>query len=415
MSRPAQAAPLHPVAAAVCGAVSIGMLLVLPVVGGPEAEPGLPPPPGSAGWWVVVAVLAAQALGVAWAGRFPAVVPPVLAAVALVLVWAAPGGTVSLGGVAGLAAVYLAVVSRPGPRTWAGLALTAAVVATGQFLDEVRAGAPDIAPAVVRAVLQGIIVVGLALLLGLVNAAQRDARRAREHEVLALRREQDALLQAAVSRERMAMSRELHDIAAHHMSGIALMAAAMDRQIDADPAAAKDSARQVRAQSRAVLDDLRRLVGLLREDADATRPVEGLDALAALVETRRAAGAEIDLVVPPGDLDHGLGPLARLVAHRMVQESLTNAAVHAPGARCVVEIGEPRDGRLAVTVRNAAPTGPDPGPGGGFGLLGMAERAQLVGADLSYGATADGGWEVRLVLPVEDPAPAPTTPPEDPA
>jgi signal transduction histidine kinase len=234
--------------------------------------------------------------------------------------------------------------------------------------------------------------------------------------VQALRREQDALLQAAVARQRVAMSRELHDIAAHHMSGIALMAAAMDRQIDSDPAAAKRSARQVREQSSAVLDDLRRLVGLLREDADAARPVETLDAVSALVEARRAAGAEIDLVLPAERQE--VGPLAQLVAYRMVQESLANAAAHAPGARCVVEIGEPRGGRLAITVRNGPPTGPDPGPGSGFGLVGMAERAQLVGGDLTCGATPDGGWEVRLTLPVEDPistvgAPAPL--PEAPA
>jgi signal transduction histidine kinase len=71
-----------------------------------------------------------------------------------------------------------------------------------------------------------------------------------------------------------------------------------------------------------------------------------------------------------------------------------------------------------ISVRNGAPTGPDPGPGGGFGLVGMAERAQLVGAELTYGPTVDGGWEVRLTLPVGEtvstiPAPAPL--PEDPA
>jgi signal transduction histidine kinase len=203
------------------------------------------------------------------------------------------------------------------------------------------------------------------------------------------------------------------------MSGIALMAAALDRQIDADPATAQRSARQIREQSSAVLDDLRRLVGLLREDADATRPLETLDAVSALVETRRAAGSEIDLVVPAGSTGPGagLGPLAQLVAYRMVQESLANAAAHAQGARCAVEIGDPHDGRLTIAVRNGAPAGPDPGPGGGFGLVGMAERAQLVGGDLTYGVTPDGGWEVRLTLPVEDtistmraPAPLPEAP-----
>ncbi len=407
MSRPAQArrrrAPLHPVAAVVCGLVSIGMLLVLPAATAAEPELGLPPV-GGAGWWTAAAVLGLQALAVAWVGRFPTTVLAGLAVAPLVLAWAAPGGAFSFTVIAELAAVFLAVVARPPRRTWVALAVAALLLTTAQIVNEVRTGAPDFAVTVVGALLQGLVVVGTPLLLGLVVAAQRDAREARDHEVQALRREQDALLQAAVSRERMAMSRELHDIAAHHMSGIALMAAAMDRQIDTDPAAAKQSARQVREQSRTVLDDLRRLVGLLREDADATRPVESLDALSALVETRRAAGAEIDLVVPAGSAVHGAGtgPLAQLVVYRMVQESLANAAVHAPGARCAVEVGEPRDGRLTITVRNGAPTGPDPGPGGGFGLLGMAERAQLVGADLSYGATPDGGWEVRLTLPVED-------------
>jgi signal transduction histidine kinase len=325
----------------------------------------------------------------------------------------------SLTTVAELAGVFLAVVARP-PRLWVTLAAAALLLATAQFLNEVRSGAAGPGAAVAIALLQALVVVGLPLLLGLVVAAQRDAREARDQEVAALRREQDALLQAAVSRQRVAMSRELHDIAAHHMSGIALMAAAIDRQIDSDPATAKRSARQIREQSSAVLDDLRRLVGLLREGADATRPVETLDAVSALVETRRAAGAEIDLVVPAEGIGPGagLGPLAQLVAYRMVQEALANAAAHAPGARCAVEIGAPHDGRLTITVRNGAPAGPDAGPGGGFGLVGMGERAQLVGADLAYGATPDGGWEVRLTLPVEDPistmrAPAPL--PEAPA
>lgn len=421
VSRPAQApeidsgrraAPLHPAAAAGSGLFAICLLLALPAVTAAEPHPGLPRL-GDAGWWTVVAVLVVQAAAVAWVGRFPSTVLPGLTALPLVLVWLVPGGAFSATAVAELAAVFLAVVARP-PRRWLLLVVTALLLATGQVLNQVRAG-EGLGTAVAGGLLQGLSVVGLPLLFGLVVAAQRDTREARHHEVQALRREQDALLAAAVSRERMAMSRELHDIAAHHMSGIALMAAAMDRQIDTDPATAKHSARQVREQSRAVLDDLRRLVGLLREDADATRPVESLDAVAALVENRRAAGAEIDLVVPAGSPEQGVGPLAQLVVYRMVQESLANAAVHAPDARCAVEIGEPRHGRLAVVVRNGPPTGPDPGPGGGFGLVGMAERAQLVGADLTYGATPGGGWEVRLTLPVEDALStlrAPTTLPE---
>ncbi|WP_147260449.1 sensor histidine kinase [Pseudonocardia hierapolitana] len=399
--------------AAVCGLVSIAMLLALPAVAGTDPDAHALPRPGGAGWWTMVAVLVLQATALAWVRRFPATVLPGLAAVPLVLAWVAPGAAFSLTAVAELAGVFLAV-AHPARRPWIALVATALLLATGQFLNEVRGGTSDIAAAATGALLQALVVVGLPLLLGLAIAGQREAREARDQEVQALRREQDALLQAAVSRQRVAMSRELHDIAAHHMSGIALMAAAMDGQIDADPAAAKRSARQVREQSRAVLDDLRRLVGLLREDADAARPVETLDAVSALVETRRAAGLEIDLVVLAGSPGSGagLGPLAQLVAYRMVQESLANAAAHAPGAPCAVEIGGPHGGRVTIAVRNGAAAGPDPGRGGGFGLVGMAERAQLVGGELTYGATTDGGWEVRLTLPVEAPistmrAPAP--------
>ncbi|GAA5115295.1 sensor histidine kinase [Pseudonocardia adelaidensis] len=419
VSRPAQAprrpAPLHPVVATVCGLVSIGLLLALPAAAARDPEVGPPPHPFGSGWWTVAAVLVLQAVAVAWVGRFRTTVLPGLAALPLVLSWAVPGPAFTLTAVAELAGVFLAVVAHGPRRPWVALAATALLLATAQCLNDVRSGASDPATAAVGGLGQAVVVVGLPLLVGLVVAAQRDAREARHQEVAALRREQDALLQAAVSQQRVAMSRELHDIAAHHMSGIALMAAALGRQIDSDPATAKRSAREIRAQSSAVLDDLRRLVGLLRDGSDAGRPVETLDALSALVATRRAAGTEIDLVLPAAT--PGVGPLAQLVAYRMVQEALANAAAHAPGARCTVEVGDPHDGRVTISVRNGAPAGADPGPGGGFGLIGMAERAQLVGGDLTYGATQDGGWEVRLTLPVEDvistmraPAPLPEAP-----
>jgi signal transduction histidine kinase len=347
MSRyPPPMAPTSPTArtalrllpAAASGAVSFGLLLSLPLIGAADPALGLPRP-GGAAWWTVAAVLVAQAVALVGVGRFPTAVLPGLAALPLVPAWVTPGPAFSLTAVAELAGVFLAVVARPSRRTpWVALAATALLLATGQFLNEVRSGRSTAAVAGTGAVAQALVVVGLPLLLGLVVAAQRATLESRRAEVAALRREQDALLQAAVSRQRVAMSRELHDIAAHHMSGIALMAAAIARQIDVDPAAAKDSARHVREQSRAVLDDLRRLVGLLREDVDVPRPIETLEAVAALVGSRRAAGARIDLRVPVGGRLPGPGPLAQLVAYRMVQESLANAAEHAPGAPCTVEI-----------------------------------------------------------------------------
>jgi signal transduction histidine kinase len=420
MSPPVQAhrsRPLHPGAALGSGVAAIGLLLFLASAAAADPDLGPVPGPGEAVWWVVAAVLLAQAVAVAWTGRAPAVVLPGLAAVALVLVPVAPGPAFTITAVAMLVAVFLAVVAHPLRRLWVPLAAAGVLLAAGQFLTVGARSAPEAAGAAgTGAALQALVVIGLPLLFGSVVAARRDAHEAHRLELVALRREQDALLQAAVSRQRTALSRELHDIAAHHMSGIAVLAGALDRQIETDPSTARQSARQIREQSRAVLTDLRRLVGLLREEADAARPPETLDAVSALVEARRAAGAEITLVLPTEHVEPG--PLAQLVAYRMVQESLANAAVHAPGAPCAVQISTPSQGRLVISVRNGAPTGPDPGPGGGFGLVGMAERAQLVGAELTYGPTVDGGWEVRLTLPVGEtvstiPAPAPL--PEDPA
>ncbi|MGI5499116.1 sensor histidine kinase [Lentzea sp. CA-135723] len=392
--------PLYPVPALGSGVVSVGMLLLLPVAVGADPSVGPVPAAGTAAWWAVVAVLLAQAVVVAWAGRAPAVVLPLVPAVALLSVPAAPGAAFSFTAVAVLVAVFLAFVARPARPLWPSLVAAGVVLAVGQFITVGALGAAGVGAAVVGSVVQALLVIGMPLLVGSVIAARQDVHEAGRQELAALRREQEALLEAAVSRQRTALSRELHDIAAHHLSGIAMMAAAVARQIDTDPATAKHSVTQIREQSRAVLADLRRLVGLLREEAGAVRPVETLGAVTGLVETWRAAGVEVELLVPAHWEEPG--PLAQLVAYRMVQESLANVAAHAPGASCTVEVGTPVDGRLAISVRNGVPTGADPGPGGGFGLVGMAERAQLVAADLRYGPTPDGGWEVRLSLPLEE-------------
>ena len=80
-------------------------------------------------------------------------------------------------------------------------------------------------------------------------------------------------------------------------------------------------------------------------------------------------------------------------------DSVANAATHAPGANCRVEIDDREPGHLSVLVSNDGAHAPDLGPGGGFGLVGMRERAELVGAKVHYGATEGGGWEVRLTIP----------------
>lgn len=180
------------------------------------------------------------------------------------------------------------------------------------------------------------------------------------------------------------------------------MTAAIERQIDTNPETAKRSVRQVRLQSTAVLDDLRRLVGLMREDADAPRSVTSLATVSELVDQQRGSGAAVELrVLPAADrrpVGEGLGTLAQLAVYRIAQESLTNAARHAPGAPVVVEIDDRLDDALALTIINE-PARAKPSSASGFGLLGMQERADLLGATLRYGSQPQGGWQVRVEVP----------------
>lgn len=375
-------------------------MLVLPrlMAADPASFGGL----SARGLWPAAAAVTAQAVALLWARRRPGVVLGVVAAAPLAVAAATDEATFSLTRVALLVAVFLAAVRLPLRRLRTTLIVAAAVVVAGELINASTVADP--VAAVGESLLQAAAVIGVPLLLALVVAARRDAGAAHRRELDAVARERDALVAAAVAGERAAMARELHDIAAHHLSGIALMAAAVDRQIDSDPAAARRSVQQVRAQSRAVLDDLRRLVGLLREDTGAPRRVETLAAVPALVAERQAAGMAVAFRVLPARADRelgaGVGPLAQLVAYRMVQESLANAARHAPGASCTVQV-EDEDADVVVTVVNGP--GGDPAETGseatGFGLLGMTERAGLVAARLTYGPTADGGWAVTLQIP----------------
>ena len=393
---------------------ALGLLAWLPphLVG--EHRLGARLQPGTIAWWVIAGVLVAQSvlvLAVARIATWPLVV---IAALPLVLVFAPVPtlGLYTLSAIAEATGVFLAAATVPLVRLRAPLAGAASLVALGQLLNGLRSGGSFTAGSISAAVGQAVVVMGLPLLIGALVAARRAVEEFSRRQFAALRGEQEALLTAAIARQRIAMSRELHDIAAHHLSAIALLAAAIGRQVDSDPVAAKASAAQVRAQSRAVLVDLRRLVGLLREDAEAARPVQTVEALTAVVRDRRAAGADVELTMTSFAESRAVevGPLGQLVVHRMVQESLSNAAAHAPGARCTVEVDVVDDGELMILVRNDAAQISVPDPLGeerasGFGLVGMAERAQLVGGALSYGPTEVGGWFVRLTVPFDD-APA---------
>lgn len=394
-----------------CGALAAGFLVAATLLHAADPQVALGMPGfGEPVWWWAVLVLTAQA--VALAAR-PGATPGVLVAVAAgVPALAVLGEGVGTALVAVLVAAYETAVDRGPGRGRSALVVAAVLVAVGVAASEHLIGSA--APAVVVAgVLQALGAVGLPVLAATVVGARREAREAQADTLAARTRERDALVQVAVERERTAMARELHDIAAHHLSGIAVMTGAIGRQIDVDPAGAKVAVAQVREQSTAMLRDLRNLVVLLRDtdapdEADGAVRMETVAGVAELVAGARASGVDVSLE-HAGPVDElaatgAVGPLAQLVVYRTVQEALANAVRHAPGAPCEVRL-DARDGvALVVTVRNDPPPARDAVPPHppGYGLVGMRERAEVTGATLRYGPRAAGGWEVRLVVPAAD-------------
>ncbi|WP_444947540.1 sensor histidine kinase [Micromonospora ureilytica] len=221
-------------------------------------------------------------------------------------------------------------------------------------------------------------------------------------------REQRTKVQAAIGAERSRMARELHDVAAHHLSGMVVQAAAVERLIDRDPAAAKAGVAWIRSQGKETLDNLRLVVGVLRgrpghEGGDGAAPVPGLGMLDDLVSTAGDLAGPVEFVREGEQRE--VSPIADVALYRIAQESLSNARQHAPGAPARVVLRfEPRSVSLEVVNEPAVPRGVPAARTGGVGLVGMRERAQLIGARFTAGPTAAGGWSVAATLPTNGPA-----------
>ncbi|WP_326823567.1 sensor histidine kinase [Streptosporangium sp. NBC_01756] len=196
----------------------------------------------------------------------------------------------------------------------------------------------------------------------------------------------------AVLAERARIAREIHDILAHslsaqivHLEGARLLLCA-DRTEEA-----MDRVERARNLAKAGLEEARRAVSALREDSP---PLPA--ALQLLAEEFRATTGQ-DCVLTVTGAERRLTPETELTVIRTAQEALTNVGRHAPGAAAAVRLGFQR-GAFELEVTN--PAGSESGvPGGGYGLVGMAERAELLGGDLEAG-DVDGGFRVRLRLPV---------------
>jgi len=210
--------------------------------------------------------------------------------------------------------------------------------------------------------------------------------------------EQELLARDAVLTERTRIAREMHDAVGHRVSLMVLQAGAIEMAA-ADRQRVEQLAGQMQTAGRQALDELRQMVGVLRtgeaEDAPLA-PQPGLDALTRLVDEARQAGMTVLLAGVPGGSD--VDPAASRAAYRIVQEALTNAAKHAPGAMVSVGVERTRE-RLVVRVVNGAGRVPESAPGGGYGLVGLAERVRTLGGRLTAEPRLDGGFEVEAELP----------------
>ena len=320
------------------------------------------------------------------------------AASAAALIWTSlviPPG--SLGGpdfpVAG-ALVYglclYAVTVRCRPRIV--VAAAAVTVAGAAFID------PGSTPSAV-------FLTAVPVLLGVVVRVRRSGERQLEEQ------ERRHSGERALLEERQRIARELHDVVAHHMSVIAIQAEAAPYKTAGPPPELVESFGEIRASALAGLAELRRVLGVLRTSGQDTTPQPGLADLDTLLDSARSGG--VSVTVTRGGNPVTLPDGVDLSAYRIVQEALSNAMRHAPGSHVQVHLAY-RPDSLALEVRNdAVPPASSAVPvlvasgaraaGGGHGLVGMRERATMLGGSLEACPAADGGFRVTAVLPVSPP------------
>jgi signal transduction histidine kinase len=382
---------------------AVGYLGVVPWVDELHTVPGQVSP------WAHAALVVLQAVALLFRRRHPVAVFGAAVLLDLVVLGSS-GGELGIGSFGVILATY-ALARHEERRTVMTALVTGAVATTVVGGIAMVFGSSEqplilVFAAVARIVLQYVLPAGVAEYTRgrerLLSAIEDQARMAEnERRISALN---------DLRSERTALARELHDIAGHHLSGIIVSAQAATALMERDPERARAMLQTVQSDARTTLVDLRRTVGLLRsDDADSLGGGDGstlgpatiptIAAIPELVEAARSRGQHVAYTVT-GE-PRVLGPLAETAAYRTVQESLANAARHAPGATAHVVVRFEADA-IELTVTNAPSSQRPASPSrDGYGLWGMRERAELIGARLTSAPTDDGGWRNRLTIPDE--------------
>jgi signal transduction histidine kinase len=360
-------------------AVGLGAFMIYVTGHSPHPMPHPPRPPdvilGSAAclllWvrrrWPVPLVLALAVIGL-----FS--VTSVGAAVIMVFTVAVhrPFRTVTLVAAAhvGSSAVYSAFYPDPAQSYWAGMTWT-------------------------------VVVIGAVVAWGMFVRARRQLVLSLRDRAVRAESEQRLRVEQARHQERARIAREMHDVLAHRISLLSVHAGALEFRPDAPSAEIAQAAGVIRASAHQALQDLREVIGVLRDDAGEgapERPQPSLTDLPALIDESRRAGMAVnwenrihDVTVVPANVGRS--------AYRTVQESLTNARKHAPGAAVRVMVDGSVGSGLTVEVRNPLVKAAPDIPGAGAGLIGLTERAMLAGGRLEHGRTLQGDFRVHAWLP----------------
>lgn len=329
---------------------------------------------------------------------------PVAVCLVVCAVWAgyvAAGYWPVVNCLAPMLALYTVAASRPLRTAFACAVPTAAV----WLYAGCTAAQGSVPTVIVQSVVFGLVMIRFG------HAARLSAERGDQLAVLSerLRREQAERSRRAVAEEQGRIARELHDVVAHHMSVISVQAGMAGYVFGSDPGAAHDALRTISDTSREGLEELRRMLAVLRTDGPGDDgpgpasydPVPGLGRLDEMAGRIRAAGVPVELTVT--GRPRPLAPGVELCAYRVVQEALTNVLKHAHAARAEVVVAYGAR-QLSVTVTDDGGDGgrTDPDripPGAGHGLIGMRERARLYGGTVDIGPRPEGGFGVRLTLP----------------
>jgi signal transduction histidine kinase len=248
----------------------------------------------------------------------------------------------------------------------------------------------------------GALVTAVVIGWGLFVRVRREQFLALRERAAQLEAEQQLHIEHARDAERRRIAREMHDVLAHRVSLLSLHAGALEFRRDASPEEIAEAAGVIRETARAALEDLRQVIGVLRDgspEGDAPEPPQPtLADVPALVEESRAAGMRVSCHIV---VDREVPPALGRTVYRIVQEGLTNARKHAPAAAVDVRIGGGE--RVSVAIVSRRPVGvavaTAPLPGAGSGLIGLSERVALAGGELEHGPDAAGDFVLRATLP----------------